>query len=429
MSSPDAASPSHRLWIPAVLAVLAIIGIGIVQQQPELERNYRQWGTAAVILLTATLTLLWFLLLGRFRWKTRLIVLGLLFVVGFGGSKLLRLDGTRDGTGLPRLAWRWSAPLQASFTPPLPTPNPNSTSIAPNTELRDVPQFFGRERTGTVRDVQLSGDWSTEPPKQLWRQPIGAGWSSFAVVGGRAYTQEQRGEEELVTCYDALTGAILWSHADNVRFFQWQGGEGPRGTPAVLDGRVYTIGATGILQCLDAANGQRIWSRNTLEEHQLDNLTWGVSCSPLVFGGTVVVTGGQTAGPTVLAYRRTTGEPLWKAGTDKSSYASPTLATLGGQARCAFGECRHAHCSRSRERHRPHGVSLVRRQMAESLATGSAGGRSGVSQRRLRARLRDAPDHRSGGWHAHAQRALEKPADEDPIQQRRRTGWLHLWPR
>ncbi len=116
-----------------------------------------------------------------------------------------------------------------------------------------------------------------------------------------------------------------------VHFSQWQGGDGPRATPTVQDGRVFACGATGILDCLEAASGQLIWSRDVLKENNLANLTWGVSASPLVFDDKVVVTGGLTDGPTVLAYRRSDGEPLWHAGTDKASYASPILATLAGR--------------------------------------------------------------------------------------------------
>jgi outer membrane protein assembly factor BamB len=315
-----------------VIALLTAIGAVVIQLQPELERNYRQWLMTGVLALALLLTLLWFLLLSGFRWRTRLIVLALLAIIGFAAPQLLRVDGTRDGTGLPRLAWRWSAPhsntfARASTRSAAPVP----ATAARNPQLLDVPQFFGPERTGIVNGLALSPEWSTTPPKELWRQPIGSGWSAFAVADGRAYTQEQRGEEELVTCYDALTGALIWSHANRTRFFEWQGGEGPRATPTVLEGRVFAQGATGVLDCLVAATGQRIWSRNTLAEHQLPNLTWGVSCSPLVFDDKVIVTGGQAAGPTVLAYSRATGEPLWKAGTDKASYASPTLATVAGR--------------------------------------------------------------------------------------------------
>jgi outer membrane protein assembly factor BamB len=197
--------------------------------------------------------------------------------------------------------------------------------------MADVPQFFGPNRDGIVKNARLGRDWKIAPPKELWRQPIGAGWSAFAVVGGRAYTQEQRGEAECVACYELLTGRLNWAYSNAVHFNQWQSGDGPHATPSVYQGNVFAMGATGILDCLDAGTGQHRWSHNVLAENHLRNLTWGVSVSPLVFADTVIVTGGLANGPTVLAYRRSDGKPLWRSGTDKASYASPILTTLGGR--------------------------------------------------------------------------------------------------
>ena len=322
------AKRGHRLWLPAGIAVLAALGITIIRLQPEMERNFKGWATLAVVLLAVLLGLIWFLFLSQLAWRTRLVSVALLVLAVFGLTKMARLDGTTDGTGLPKFAWRWTPEraAQVASAPPVGALLPGDLE-----NLADVPQFFGPKRDGVILGAKLARDWNANPPRQLWRQPVGAGWSAFAVVGGRAYTQEQRGENEAIMCYDVRSGGLLWTHANPVHFKQWQGGDGPRATPTVHDGRVFASGATGILDCLDAATGQRIWSRDVLMENKLENLVWGVSGSPLVFNDTVVVTGGLTNGPTVLAYRRADGEPLWQSGTDKASYASPILATVAGR--------------------------------------------------------------------------------------------------
>lgn len=326
-----ASRPRGLPWTPLITFALAAAGFGWLASQAELENNFKGWLAWSIGLLVALILIIWVIASRRFSGRTRGFAALSLVAVIAGGFGLLRVDGTSDGRGLPKFAWRWSkAPALA--LPTVPMANAAATGADPRlAEARDVAQFFGANRDGVATGVRLAPDWQTQPPKELWRQPIGAGWSAFAVVGGRAFTQEQRGEEELVTCYELLTGKLLWVHRDTARFTQWQGGEGPRATPTIVDGRVFTYGATGILNCLDAATGQRIWSRSVLTENQLANTEWGTSSSPLVFEDKVIVTGGATLGPVLFAYHRDTGAPLWKAGHDQASYASPILVTLAAK--------------------------------------------------------------------------------------------------
>ena len=161
----------------------------------------------------------------------------------------------------------------------------------------------------------------------MWRQPVGPGWSSFAVRNGRFYTQEQRGEHELVTCYDAATGKLVWTHRDAARFYESNGGAGPRGTPTLGDdGRVYTLGATGILNALKADDGAVVWSRNAATDTQTKVPTWGFSGSPLLIDNMVVV----AAGGTLAAYDRGSGEPRWTGPKVGCCYSSPHRVTVGG---------------------------------------------------------------------------------------------------
>jgi outer membrane protein assembly factor BamB len=188
------------------------------------------------------------------------------------------------------------------------------------------PGFRGPERDGISRGVRIETNWSASPPVELWRRPIGPGWSSFAVAGDRLYTQEQRGADEVVACYDATTGAPVWTHRDATRFFESNGGAGPRGTPTLSNGRVYTFGATGIVNALDAGNGAVVWSRNAAADTGAEVPTWGFSSSPLVVGDIVIV----AASGRLVAYDVATGDPRWITRTSGGSYSSPHLITIGG---------------------------------------------------------------------------------------------------
>ena len=160
----------------------------------------------------------------------------------------------------------------------------------------------------------------------MWRRPIGPGWSSFAVGGDRIYTQEQRGEEEIVSCYRLSDGQPVWRHSDRVRFYESNGGPGPRATPTLHGGRVYTLGATGVLNALDAATGAVAWSRNAASDTGAAMPGWGFTGSPLVHDDLVIVaTSGRLA-----AYDLAAGKPRWTRITGGSGYSSPHLLTIAG---------------------------------------------------------------------------------------------------
>jgi outer membrane protein assembly factor BamB len=318
-------------WFPVVTLALVVAGIAAVQWRPELERNLRAWATAALALLGTLTLLIWFLASSRFRARTRLVGLAIVILSGLALKGTLRVDGTINGTGLPRLVWRGShsdaTPLTAS---PAETVH-KLVHAAALPGLEGSAQFLGPDRTGVLPIARFSTNWTTQAPRELWRRPIGLGWSSFAVVGGQAWTQEQVGDDERVICINAATGQTVWSHSERTRFSEWQGGDGPRATPTVQDGRVYAMGGTGILLCLDAATGRLVWRRSVLEENGLSNLIWGTSSSPLIVDGLTVITGGRGSGAVLYAYRSADGSPAWKSGNGDASYASPILATLAGR--------------------------------------------------------------------------------------------------
>jgi outer membrane protein assembly factor BamB len=285
---------------------------------------------------------------------------------------LVRTDGI-SGDHVADFGWRWakspeerllaqtatapatppatlpSAPVPAaSPAPGTPSPtrdaSPAPASVAaptaPPAAPADAPAavwpgFRGPGRDGVARGARIGTDWAASPPVELWRRAVGPGWSSFAVLGDRVYTQEQRGEDEVVACYRAATGAEVWIHRDPVRFFESNAGAGPRGTPTLSGGRVYSLGGTGLLNALDATTGAVVWSRDaasdvdgtvTMGGAKTKVPDWGFSSSPLVVDDVVVVAvAGQLVG-----YERATGRPRWRGPAGGTSYSSPQLATIGG---------------------------------------------------------------------------------------------------
>ena len=202
----------------------------------------------------------------------------------------------------------------------------------------DFPQFLGPNRDLAIDRIALARDWQAHPPRLIWRHAIGAGHSAFAAVNGYAVTMEQRGEDELVTCYDVLTGDLKWANGIKARHSQLFGGIGPRSTPTIHGGKVYALGATGVLRCLDSG-GSLVWSKNLLEEtnsppgEDASQILWGHAGSPLIVDNMVVVPGGgPTNGPKIslFAFDKLTGQKLWQAGDRQISYSSPSLARLGG---------------------------------------------------------------------------------------------------
>jgi outer membrane protein assembly factor BamB len=318
---------SHRYLIPISTIALALAGFGYIQSRPELENNFRSWLISATVLLASLLLILWFLLFSRFSGRARWTAfVGLLFF-GMALKLTTRVDGTVSGTGLPRFTWVWSQVGERQFAKPV----TNETAQPTLTDIPDVPQFLGTNRNGILTDPGLELNWQTHAPREAWRADIGEGWGAFCVVGGRAITQEQRDQEEWVSAYDLATGKLLWHHADKALFVEWQGGDGPRATPTHDAGKLYTQGATGILNCLEVATGKLLWSHDLQKEHNTGVLTWGFASSPLIVDNLVMVCGAKRSGPTLIAYDKVNGELEWKSGTDEATYGSPIVATMTGK--------------------------------------------------------------------------------------------------
>jgi outer membrane protein assembly factor BamB len=275
-------------------------------------------------------------------------------VLACAGFTLLRTGGV-DGDFDNEFAWRWSetpedrlvaeepvvpaltpsaapavapsvpAPVAAASAPP--AAKESASVAAPTVTPAEWPGFRGPERDGIVRGVRISTDWAASPPVELWRRPVGPGWSSFAVQGDVVYTQEQRGENEVVAAYDRKTGRPVWMHATKARFWESNAGAGPRGTPTLANGRVYTLGGTGIVNAVDARTGASVWTHDAAADTGAKTPTWGFSSSPLVLDDLVLV----AASGSLIAYDAATGARRWVGPpAGGASYSSPQLVTLGG---------------------------------------------------------------------------------------------------
>ena len=239
---------------------------------------------------------------------------------------LVRTSGI-DGNHVADFAWRWAAsPEEQLVAQSGDEPAALPTVPATMETKAEWPGFRGPDRDGIIHGLRIETDWSASPPIELWRRPIGPGWSSFAVHGNLLYTQEQRGNNEVVACYNSTTGEPVWKHSDAARFFESNAGPGPRGTPTLSNGRVYTFGATGILNALDARNGVVVWSRNAASDTDTKIPIWGFSSSPLVVDDVVIV---AVAG-SLIAYEISTGDRRWFNTAGNACYSSPHLLSIDG---------------------------------------------------------------------------------------------------
>ena len=316
------------IWVVALIALLYVRLGGV-------DEGGRTAFTIISVLSGLFLSTLWLLFLSRLPWSSRFKGLALAIALFIAVRATVRIKEF-EGDIFPVLTWRWEPPKDTTLTA-LPEAPKTSTPVADAPKLvsyepgpNGFAQWLGNRRDGKMEAgiVFKAEQW---PPKENWRIPIGAGWSGLVVLGNKAITQEQRGPDELVSCYELATGKPLWSHKDGVRFSETMGGDGPRATPVIYQGLVYALGATGILNCLELETGALKWTRDTLKDAKQENLMWGKSASPLIVDDLVIISLGKSMDKTLAAFNRMSGEPAWRSGDDESSYASPALGTLCGQ--------------------------------------------------------------------------------------------------
>ena len=196
----------------------------------------------------------------------------------------------------------------------------------------DWPQFLGPNRNGTYSGTNLAESWPKEGPPILWQKQVGQGFSGPVVANGRLIIFHRLQDRETVECLDAVTGKQFWSYDYPTAYRDDFGfDEGPRATPAIAEGRVYTFGAEGMLHCLDLDSGKKLWTVNAKAQFQSPKGFFGIACSPLVEGKTVLLNIGGAKGAGIVAFETTTGKVLWQATDDEASYSSPVATTINGK--------------------------------------------------------------------------------------------------
>ncbi len=222
--------------------------------------------------------------------------------------------------------------------PPTPSPSPSVLPSPGETAAQTAPvsgrnywtNFRGPKRDGKYDEASVSTNWPSGGLPVIWKQPVGVGPASFAVADGKAFTIEQRRNQEVVAAYDLGNGRELWTQKWNAEFLE-SNGDGPRATPTYDSGRIYALGATGELRALDATNGSVLWGKNILSDNGAKNLPWAMAASPLVVDDKVIVLPGGSSGKSVVAYNKNTGAPVWKVLNDTQAYVSPMLMELAGR--------------------------------------------------------------------------------------------------
>jgi outer membrane protein assembly factor BamB len=224
-------------------------------------------------------------------------------------------------------------PAGPAAAPETPSPDAAATpaaSAVPVTRATSWTDYRGPARDGVYRQRAVAQTWPAGGPRLLWKQPVGEGHASFVVARGLAYTIEQRRAQEVVAAYDLQTGRERWTVAWDAFFSEAMGGDGPRATPTYADGILYALGAAGELRALRADSGAVVWRTNILRDAGAENLQWGMSASPLIVDGKVIVQPGGR-GASVVAYDAATGKPVWRTLDDMQAYVSPMLVTLAGR--------------------------------------------------------------------------------------------------
>lgn len=319
-------APRLERWTAIPIWILALLGAYSIADESIATGMQGMMFFAYAIPVLCLAFILWAIISKRLSVRIRRVSMLFTILMACGVWTLLRSEGMTGDSGID-VAWRWSETAEERLLSQEGNEQflPAGLSMKPGT-VAQWPGFRGGDRNSIISGLRIESDWKISPPLELWRRPVGPGCSSFAVQGELLFTQEQRGDDEVVSCYKLLTGEPVWSHHDRARFWDSHAGAGPRSTPTLLGGKVYSLGATGILNVLDAGDGSSIWTRNALNDAGVELSEWGLAASPLVVGDVVIVAlNGKLA-----AYDIASGDPVWFGPDGGESWSSPHLFRLEG---------------------------------------------------------------------------------------------------
>jgi outer membrane protein assembly factor BamB len=200
----------------------------------------------------------------------------------------------------------------------------------------DWPQLLGPARDGHSAEKGLRDSWPREGPAVVWSREVGEGYASPVIAGGKLFLFHRMAGDEVLECLDAATGKPVWKYGCSCEYSDRYGkGNGPRATPVVAGDHVFTLGASGILTCVDRVKGTKVWQRPLQEDYTCRPTFFGFGTSPIVEGDLVVVNVGAK-GAGIVAFDRCTGKEMWKATDHETSYASPVAATFAGVRHLLF---------------------------------------------------------------------------------------------
>lgn len=289
-------------------------------------------------LLGILILTVWWIFFSGVPWLLRL---GLFVVVSAGVVAAFmsvgKIEVTMNTFGLvPRIPWLpWQSSPEEKLAKHLEEEkqkNDDLPAIDATIGVEDFARYRGAKADGIIRYAQLQTDWDTHRPEILWKLPCPGGYGGIAVAGNIAVTLQQRGEQEVVVCYDRATGRERWAYAYDANYKDIMG-DGPRSTPTIHDGRIFTCGATGELLCL-GVDGKKQWQINILEDSRAKNIKWGLTGSPLIVDDLVIAHAGHDpnvrADASLVAFEQKTGKKRWATGDRPAGYSSPHLATLAG---------------------------------------------------------------------------------------------------